>query len=232
MNTQEAPQWLPSFAIPFFTLSYPTDPPATPDSFPNSSYYQAGLLDGCFIITCIAVMAILRDLLRLNVFEPFAAWKLKKDLIRQRGSPTPLTNGPAKENGAANGVANEDTKEPTNGHTNGNGNGHLVQVSPALVLTPKEARRLHRSVLRFAEQGWSVVYYTCQWLFGFVRIHCISFTKFSSQPRFIVRPSKPSDTSSRPQRRLDKLSPYTPCWSTQVLLSHTNRFLSSPNVDP
>ena len=53
MTTLEAPEWLPSFAIPFLTLSYPTEPPAAPDSFPNSKYYSTGLLDVCIVITII-----------------------------------------------------------------------------------------------------------------------------------------------------------------------------------
>lgn len=228
MNTLVVLEWLPSFAAPFFSLSYPTDTPPNPDSFPNSSYYHVGLLDGCFIVSCIAAMAILRDLARLYLLEPFAAWKLKKDILRQRGSPTPRTNASAKQNGSANG----ETKKLANGHANGNGNGHLVEVSPALVLTSKEARALHRSVLRFAEQGWSVIYYTCQWSFGLVR-RLLSHPSLRAQfGLFVVCSSKPTDQSLGPCRRLDKLSPYTPCWSAQVLLPRTNRFLLSSNVNP
>ncbi|EMD40841.1 hypothetical protein CERSUDRAFT_131154 [Gelatoporia subvermispora B] len=147
MNTAEAPGWLPSFLIPFFTLSYPTAPPAVPDSFHNSRYYQTGLLDGCLIITCIAVMAVLRDVTRLFIMEPFARWKLKRDLIHRKGRQAAKANG----NGKANGVAG------ANGHAAPNG---------ALSISKAEARKMHRSVLRFAEQGWSVIYYTCQWCFG------------------------------------------------------------------
>lgn len=153
MNTLRAQEWLPSFLPPFITLSYPTDPPAAPDSFPHSSYYGTGLLDGCLIITCIAVMAVLRDALRLGVFEPFARWWLTRALRREKASQIRLANGNGK---AANG-----TSPKANGATNGHCNG--------VAISRREARRLHRSVLRFAEQGWSVVYYTCQFAFGLVR---------------------------------------------------------------
>ncbi|KAG5717256.1 Sphingosine N-acyltransferase lag1, partial [Termitomyces sp. T112] len=144
-----ATQWLPSYLIPFFTLSYPTVTPKNPDSFPDSAYYKTGIQDACLVITCIAVMAILRDALRLGVLEPLAHWKLTRDLFNRKRL----------------GVAK--SEEHTNGHvmTNGvsNGNGHISDDPRP---TPKELRKVHRSVLRFAEQGWSVVYYTLQWSFG------------------------------------------------------------------
>ncbi|PSR75024.1 hypothetical protein PHLCEN_2v9354 [Hermanssonia centrifuga] len=169
MNTLRAPEWLPSFLIPFVTLSYPTQRPAAPDSFPDSPYYGGGLLDGCFIITCIAVMAILRDSLRLGVFEPFARWWLTRALRKSKAK--------LKQNGVANGHAksNGGAVEKTNGKINGtaNGNGHAAHANEC-VISKQEARKLHRSVLRFAEQGWSSVYYTCQWLYGLVRDICYS----------------------------------------------------------
>lgn len=149
MNTTLVPQWLPSFLTPFVTLSYPTSPPATPDSFKDSAYYNGGLLDGCLIITCIAVMAVLRDAFRLGVFEPFARWYLTRELLMNK----------AKENGHANGDAKKGPK------SNGSYNGHAHPVDEP-VITKREARRLRHGVIRFAEQGWSVVYYTLQWLHG------------------------------------------------------------------
>jgi very-long-chain ceramide synthase len=132
---------LTSFLGPFISLSYPTDTPANLDSFYNSPYYNTGPLDGCFIITCIAVMAILRDGIRLGILEPFARWKLSRDLQRK---------GEAQSH------------KILNGHPNG----FVLQISK------REARCMHRSVLRFAEQGWSALYYSVQWTFGFVSLHC------------------------------------------------------------
>ncbi|KIP07692.1 hypothetical protein PHLGIDRAFT_70559 [Phlebiopsis gigantea 11061_1 CR5-6] len=158
MNTPLTPEWLPSFVTPFITLSYPTDPPASPDSFKDSSYYGVGLLDGCLIITCIAIMAILRDALRLGVFEPFARWYLTRELKNEKTRHLAHQNGDTKRaNGEANGSG--DTKK-ANGAANGNG--HAAEV----VITKQEARKVRRRVLRFAEQGWSFVYYTLQWLYG------------------------------------------------------------------
>ncbi|KAJ2990738.1 hypothetical protein NUW54_g8384 [Trametes sanguinea] len=158
MNTEQAPGWLPRYLVPFFTLSYPTTPPAHPDSFPTSNYYSNGLLDGCLIITAIAVMAVLRDVTRIYIMEPFARWKLTRDLrlSKQRDAAAR-----SNTNGKANGVAN--------GHANGNG--HTTHVNGnGSVISRQEAKKMRRSVIRFAEQGWSVIYYTAQWCFG-VYVH-------------------------------------------------------------
>ena len=138
-------QYMSSYLIPFFTLSYQKDTPVHPDSFKDSSYYGTGPLDLCLIVTIIAVMAILRDAFRLCLFEPLARWVLTRRLERSRKQGTEAKNNPPQP------IAN--------------GNGHLHD-DPCL---QKERRRTHRSVLRFAEQGWSFVYYTAQWSFGFVR---------------------------------------------------------------
>ncbi|KAJ3764121.1 TLC domain-containing protein [Lentinula raphanica] len=134
-------QRFPDYLYPFLFLSSPTSTPANPDSFPTSQYYRTDTKDLCLVITIIAVYAVLRDVLRLGVFEPFASWKLSRDLeSKQRAS---------KSNGNASASLN--------------GNGHSKSRSK---FTKAERRKMHRSVLRFAEQGWSVVYYTLQWGFG------------------------------------------------------------------
>ncbi|CDO71382.1 hypothetical protein BN946_scf184908.g140 [Trametes cinnabarina] len=167
MNTEQAPGWLPHFLIPFFTLSYPTARPAHPDSFPDSNYYANGPLDGCLIITAIAVMAILRDVTRIYIMEPFARWKLARDLrlAKQREAVRSNANGNGKANGKANVHANGNGHAIGNGHTtHANGNG--------FVISRQEAKKMQRSVIRFAEQGWSVIYYTAQWCFGlYVHLH-------------------------------------------------------------
>jgi acyl-CoA-dependent ceramide synthase len=139
---------LPSFLVPFVTFSYPVTAPAVPDSFYRSSYYKTGLLDVCFVVTCIAVMAVLRDVTRLGLLEPFARWKLTRDVENSKK---------IKVNGQALGLAN--------GHSNGNALYPNVRRT-----TQKEERKMHRKVLRFAEQGWSVTYYSLTWCYGLVRV--------------------------------------------------------------
>ena len=151
MNVERAPEWLPSYLVPFFTLSYPVSPPDNPDAFPDANFYVPGLLDACFLVTCIAIMAVLRDFFRLCVSEPFATWYLTRDQERGRSMSPKRMNGKSQ-----------------NGYV-ANGNGHAADEKTALLRTKKkEDRAIRHKVLRFAEQSWSLVYYTVQWCYGLV----------------------------------------------------------------
>ena len=162
MSANRILQWVPPYVIPFFSLSYPTSTPPNTDSFHDSQYFGTGWLDVCTIVGLIAAMAILRDLARLHVFEPFARWKLSKDLrakklaaSKNRSSSSPSQRAKSVSNGVLNGhQANGDTREIT--------------------FTAVEKRRMHRSVLRFAEQGWALLCYTFQCGFGFVGLSSLS----------------------------------------------------------
>ncbi|KIY73710.1 longevity assurance proteins LAG1/LAC1 [Cylindrobasidium torrendii FP15055 ss-10] len=129
------------YLAPFFTLSYRVDsPPQNPDdTFPGANYYTTGPADLLFVVGSMALMAGIRDALRIFVFEPLAYETLTKPQSRL--------------NGQANGK--------TNGHANGNGhvNGHAS--------TKKKSKRVQHSVLRFAEQGYQLVWYTAIWVFGY-----------------------------------------------------------------
>lgn len=170
MNSHRVSEWLPSFLVPFVTLSYPAATPAEPDSFPSSAYYRTGPLDVCLVISCIAVMAVLRDAARLCLMEPFAEWKLTRDLEHSRKMKE-IGKAPAATNGQANGHAV---------HANASGHGTRSQ---------KEARKLHRKVLRFAEQGWSVIYYILTWSYGLVCIFLIFYYIRKHLTNNVVHPS-------------------------------------------
>lgn len=142
---------LPSFLVPFFTLSYPTETPSNPDSFPESRYYNDGRLDGCLLITIIAIMAILRDVIRLWIAEPLAEWKLRRDIRKARAHKTP-------PNGRSPRIPPPELGEKT----------PLLRTN----LTRIEERIMRHKILRFAEQSWSLVYYTIQFCFGLVSV-CI-----------------------------------------------------------
>lgn len=146
MNNTWAREWLPSFVVPFVSLSYPTVTPSEPDSFPNSTYYNDGLLDACFVVTCIAVFALLRDITRLWFAEPFARWHLTRQLRKSK----------TRKN-SVNGKGGLETPPK----------GEKTPLLPPNI-TKAEERILQRNVQRFAEQSWSVVYYTVQWGFGLV----------------------------------------------------------------
>ena len=158
-------QGLLDILAPFVALQHPTDTPDPTDSFPHSAYYNAGKLDICIVISLIAVMAVLRDGFRLGIFEPFARWKLTRDLRRRvRKNQDSHTNG--------NGCISNGNGHIVNGNGYPHSNGHVVSNGNSFSKIPytrKEIRHLNRSVLRFAEQGWSVVYYTLQWCYGLVR---------------------------------------------------------------
>ncbi|KAG6855139.1 hypothetical protein C0991_006068 [Blastosporella zonata] len=127
---------LPSYLVPFVSLSYPTPKPQNPDSFPNSPYYKTGLLDLCLVISCIAIMALLRDGLRLGVFEPFAQWKLTRDLYNRKKLQAAIPNG------HANGHVSK------KGMPNGNGCGI---PSPTLEELQKTAFYFHQVLILNAE---------------------------------------------------------------------------------
>lgn len=156
MNSFQVSERLSSFFIPFFTLSYPTAPPRDPDSFHDSIYYTTGILDACVIVSCIAVMAVLRDISRLYLMEPFAKWKLTRDWQRSQLEKTKVNGAPkgsANGSSAPNGIAS-----------------HKKGEHAPLTMSKRDARKIHRSMLRFAEQGWSFIYYTVNFAFGVVSI--------------------------------------------------------------
>ena len=155
MNADILPPWVAAYIIPFFSLSYPVDPPPKTDSFHDYRHFGNGWLDVCTIIGLISTMAVLRDLARLFVFEPFARWKLARDLKAKklagkgRGSLSPPLKPKLVSNGTTDG-----------NHVNGDAHG--------ITFTAVEKKRMHRSVLRFAEQGWALLCYSFQCGFGIV----------------------------------------------------------------
>ncbi|KAF8555765.1 longevity assurance proteins LAG1/LAC1 [Imleria badia] len=157
MSNLQVSEWLPSFLVPFFTLSYPTTPPAHPDSFQDSLYYTTGILDACVIVSCIAVMAVLRDITRIYLMEPFAKWKLIRDWERSQRDKI-------KVNGVPRGFVSSSVPNGIVGHKNGE------REHAPLTMSKRDARRIHRGIQRFGEQGWSFVYYTANFTFG-VYVH-------------------------------------------------------------
>jgi acyl-CoA-dependent ceramide synthase len=184
---------LPSFLVPFVSLSYRVDPPPNPDSFPNSSYYDIGYLDVCLIVTIISTMAILRDATRILLFEPFANWQLTRDWRRRQA----LKSGSATPDSKASNVK-------TNGRING-----PAEHSP-------EARRIRHSVVRFAEQGWQVVYYSWQWSLGVVRV---SYHLLLEKRLLILATVHSLLSSLEP---LGRVPSYTPPRHYQGVLSHAD----------
>jgi hypothetical protein len=158
---------LPSFLVPFVTLSYPVNPPLKPDSFPDSAYYEIGYRDVCVIVTLIAIMAILRDAARVLVLEPFAIWKLTRDWRRRQAS----------KSGSSTPDMRASVNDPLNVNASGKVNGPVTTIGSAEKLVAdrppdksRDAHRIRHAVLRFAEQGWQALYYLIQWSLGIVRV--------------------------------------------------------------
>jgi acyl-CoA-dependent ceramide synthase len=187
--TYRLPISFPRFLAPFLQLSYPVAPPSNPDSFPNSNYYDIGPLDACFIISTMAVFAVLREIVRLKIMTPFANKVLfgstsgYRPLYRRSASSSStslLANG--KSNGitanGTNGLSNGNGFPSTgtlasklngngNGHGHANGNGNGAHHYAARRMSAKNRVR-ERNVIRFAEQGWAIVYYTIWFSYGVV----------------------------------------------------------------
>ncbi|KAI0265086.1 longevity-assurance protein [Gloeopeniophorella convolvens] len=142
---------LPSFLVPFVSLSY-----------------RIGYRDVCLIVTLIAIMAVLRDSARLLLLEPFANWKLTRDWRRRQalksGSSTPDANA---KKGETPGSGDKISRVTASNGNVGNAE-RLTADRPAE--GSLEARRIRHAVVRFAEQGWQAIYYLVQWLLG-IYIH-------------------------------------------------------------
>ena len=171
MNVFQAPKWLPEVLVPFFTLSYPTTRPSSPDSFPDANYYDTGRLDGCFVLTWILVLGILRECLRLGILEPFGRQYLyRKDMAEKNAVDAALKIA----NGIANGIINRDASTANDGRASISPPAQRPSIASKDVVNrrptgmSKATWRRERSALRFAEQGWQFAYYIIYWPLGMV----------------------------------------------------------------
>jgi len=217
---------LRNFSSLLTSLQYPIDTPANPDSFQDSPHYAVGKLDFVTIAVLIAVLGILRDVLRIFVFEPLARWKLTRDLCEWHHNKRVAA---AKANGGpSNGKANGHSNGHANGHVNGNGTANGL---PRELHNPskKELKTIQRSVMRFAEQGWFVTYYALSWSYGLVRY--LNFNLFyGTNEKFAVRPSPSSNKLQRSQIAVDRLSTSPLGRTHQILLPVPNCILYPSNA--
>jgi len=163
---------LPSFLVPFATLSYPVDPPLNPDSFPDSSYYDIGYRDVCLVVTLIAIMAVLRDATRLYMMEPIAHWKLTRDWRRRQALKSGSSTPDSKQS------PNDTVGHNANTKINGCVTINSSAEKPFADRPPeksREARQIRHAISRFGEQGWQSIYYLTQWSLGmYVHYHLSS----------------------------------------------------------
>ncbi|KAG8927189.1 sphingosine N-acyltransferase lag1 [Tulasnella sp. 418] len=135
----------------FTRLSYPASPSAL-NFFPQYQHYDKGWLDVPFVIGWTLVFAIAREVIMRWVCAPFMQWWLLREeqqraLARRKSTKQSYMNG-----SLANGVTRPTKPKRTRSQAD---------------------RMREKKVTRFAEQGWSFVYYTYSWVFG-MYIHCHS----------------------------------------------------------
>ncbi|KDQ21622.1 hypothetical protein BOTBODRAFT_98865 [Botryobasidium botryosum FD-172 SS1] len=159
---------------PFFVLSYPVAPPLRPDSFPNSQYYEVGLLDGLFILGWSVLWVLMREGV-MRLFKPIARRRLLALSLSQRaaraGASDATTNGHAATKSKTDGMGNGHSTAVQNGSTHewSRERKSSMDVSPSASRTRRETMRAQareKKVTRFAEQGWSVFYYSIFWTYG------------------------------------------------------------------
>ncbi|KAG9009842.1 sphingosine N-acyltransferase lag1 [Tulasnella sp. JGI-2019a] len=173
----------------FVQLSYPL-PKTASTFFPEYQHYGKGRADVLFVIGWAVLFWLAREVVMQGCLAPFMRrWLAHQDTRNRKPKPghrespslsdgNGYSNGPeGYTNGFATGNGHEEKLKAgrQNLHSRHNANG---TISPPP--TPPNTRRLRREekmrekkVVRFAEQGWSVVYYTVYWVFG-LYIHCRS----------------------------------------------------------
>ncbi|KAG8862235.1 sphingosine N-acyltransferase lag1 [Tulasnella sp. 330] len=162
----------------FVQLSYPLPKSAAHSNFfPDYRHYGKGRLDILFVIGWAVLFFLAREVVMQGCLAPFMRRWLAHQDARTRKSKVvePSLNGYSTgpegyTNGHATGSEHEEKLKASrqNLHSRHNTNG---TISPPP--TPPNSRRLRREakirekkVIRFAEQGWTVVYYTVSWAFG------------------------------------------------------------------
>ncbi|KAF9520410.1 hypothetical protein BS47DRAFT_1336072 [Hydnum rufescens UP504] len=169
-------QYLPARLRPFIFLSHPVERPSHLRSQSSSSilwsrYYRIGPDDLPLIIGWTVIMLVLRWII-LRQLKKFAHYWLGQS---DRSHP-PLNDAPNVNESVIPNTTSATSPVTTNGHAISNGNG-LTSRKPSnrdiaskvgkdgTALKAALKTREH-TVTRFAEQGFSCIYYTLAWCYG------------------------------------------------------------------
>lgn len=151
----------------FIGLSYPVPIPADADSYFDATYYNKGPKDLLFIATWVVLLAFFREVLMRLFFMPIARWRLESLAAAKRGAR--LTRTKPKGNTVGEKLVSTPPKPtPVRQRQAPNANSRPVK-SWTETKKSRDAKLLERNVVRFAEQGWSLVYYSVFWALGMVR---------------------------------------------------------------
>ncbi|KAF8609831.1 longevity assurance proteins LAG1/LAC1 [Ceratobasidium sp. AG-I] len=162
----------------FVGLSYPVPAPDDVDSYYDATYYNKGPKDLLFVATWTLLLALFREGLMRFFFMPIARWRFERLAAAKRNArPTSPNGAPARVKTNGHTVGEKIATAPSDGLTKSVRQRSSRRSSP--VGSPKKSvktwtetkkerdAKLHeRNVVRFAEQGWSLAYYTVFWALG------------------------------------------------------------------
>jgi very-long-chain ceramide synthase len=191
-------QYLPARLRPFIFLSHPAERPShlgSQSSILWSRYYRIGPDDLPLIIGWTVIVLVLRWII-LRQLKKFAHYWLGQS----DRSDSPLSDVPNVNESVIPNTNSATSLATTNGHAISNGNGLTSRKSlngdvaskvgkDGDVQSPhrKRARALkaalkarEHTATRFAEQGFSCIYYILAWCYGLVSIRCSSLFVGSS----------------------------------------------------
>lgn len=164
----------------FVGISYPVPAPDDIDSYYHATYYTKGPKDLLFVATWTVLLALFREGLMRFFFMPIARWRLEHLAAAKRNArPTSPSGTPARVKANGHTIGEKIATAPTDGSTKSVRQRTSRRSSP--VGSPKkpaktwtetkkdrDAKLLERNVVRFAEQGWSMAYYSVFWALGMV----------------------------------------------------------------
>lgn len=152
-------------------------PSSNPTFFPQYPAYEPGWLDLAFVAGWTLIFALLREFMMRGVFAPFMRYWIRREhrasqarkASRTRGKKqeaSPLTNGHSTTVSVANGHGVNGVGQELRARKGviEHASGHELQSKSK---GPTKRQRLEeKKVTRFAEQGWSFLYYIVYWSFG------------------------------------------------------------------
>ncbi|KAG8743622.1 sphingosine N-acyltransferase lag1 [Ceratobasidium sp. 414] len=162
----------------FVGLSYPVPPPDDIDSYYDATYYTKGPKDLLFVATWVVLLAFFRELLMRFFFMPIARSRFASLAAAKRNArPTSPNGAPARLKPNGQTVSEKIAASPQDSSMKSVRQRSSRRSSPTSKANKpvkswtetkkdRDAKLLERNIVRFAEQGWSLAYYTVFWALG------------------------------------------------------------------
>lgn len=156
-------------------------PSSDPSFFPQYPAYDVSWLDLAFVAGWTLLFTVLREVMMRGVFAPFMRrWmrqeheaRLVKRASRANGKKleaSPLANGHSTTGTIANGHAANGVVQQVPARKGIVDNASAKDQPSKSKRMTKRQRLEEKKVTRFAEQGWSLLYYIVFWSFGAVSL--------------------------------------------------------------